>query len=168
MDEEVVLLEEQLAAAEANVERLQSRLAEFEAKASGRENELGDMRRQLEQARRALSEQESLAVSRSGEVESLKAALAESAGREQSAASRYRELVLAREPELPADLVQGGTVDEVEESLSRARQTVAQVRQHLEQQAQALRVPSGAPVRGAPDLDALSPTEKIRQGLEER
>ena len=44
----------------------------------------------------------------------------------------------------------GETVAELDAAVARARQTVAQVRQHLEQQAQALRVPAGAPVRGGP------------------
>jgi hypothetical protein len=43
---------------------------------------------------------------------------------------------------------------------------VAQVRQHLEQQAQAARVPAGAPARGSPDTSELSASEKIRLGLQ--
>jgi hypothetical protein len=45
---------------------------------------------------------------------------------------------------------------------------VAQLRSHLESQAQALRVPSGAPARRAPDLSALSPAEKITHGLSQQ
>jgi hypothetical protein len=44
---------------------------------------------------------------------------------------------------------------------------VAQVRQHLEQQALAHRVPTGAPVRAAPDHSGLSSAEKIRLGLQQ-
>ena len=72
---------------------------------------------------------------------------------------------MASEPDLPADLVSGETVSEVDEAAVRARQTVAQVRQHLETQAQALRVPAGAPARGAPDTSAMTPAEKIRLGV---
>jgi hypothetical protein len=90
-------------------------------------------------------------------------AAAEAQGRE--AAIRYREVALAREPDLPADLVSGESVPEVEASLERARQTVAQVRQHLDQQAQTLRVPTGAPARSEPDFSELSAAEKIRLGL---
>jgi hypothetical protein len=49
--------------------------------------------------------------------------------------------------------------------LLQARHTVAQVRQHIEHQAQSLRVPTGAPVRSGPPIDGLSPAEKIRLGL---
>ena len=73
--------------------------------------------------------------------------------------------MLATQPDLPADLVEGDTVEEVDVAVARARQTVAQIRQHLEQQAQAQRVPAGAPARGGPDPSALTPGEKIRLGL---
>ena len=68
---------------------------------------------------------------------------------------------------MPAELVSGDNVDAVDQSVLQARQTVAQVRQHIEQQAQALRVPTGAPVRSAPDTSNLSAAEKIRLGLQQ-
>jgi hypothetical protein len=68
---------------------------------------------------------------------------------------------------LPQELVGGESVAELDEAVSRARQTVAQVRQHLEQQAQSLRVPAGAPVRGGPDVSGLTAGEKIRAGLKQ-
>ncbi len=45
---------------------------------------------------------------------------------------------------------------------------VGRVRSHIESQAQAVRVPAGAPPRSAPDLGALSPEQKIRYGLAQR
>lgn len=165
MDEEVVLLEEQLASAHADIERLQTRLAEVEATASSREAEAVDLRRQLDAAKEELADRDAALSTQAADNEALASAGAAAAERAKTAAQRYREAVLTREPELPADLVVGETVEEIDESLDRARQTVAQVRQHLEQQAQALRVPAGAPARSAPDLSALSPTEKIRLGL---
>jgi chromosome segregation ATPase len=168
MDEEVVLLEEQLAAAHADIERLETRLAEVEAQAATRETEIGGLRRDLEAARGEIAEREAVLASHAAEIDSLHAQVAEADERSRLAAARYREAVLEREPELPADLVGGETVEAVEESLTRARDTVAQVRRHIEEQAQAARVPAGAPVRGAPDLSGLSAAEKIRAGLEAR
>ncbi len=89
-------------------------------------------------------------------------------GRLREAAARYRQLVLAQAPEVPSELVAGESIEEVEESLERARRTVAQVRDRLEAQARSERVPTGAPARGQPDLSALSPAEKIAQGLRQR
>ena len=166
MDEEVVLLEEQLAAANGDIERLQTRLAEVEAQAATRESEIGGLRRDLEAARGEITEREAVLASHAAEIDSLQAVVAEAQEQARVAARRYREAVLAREPELPAELVGGDTVDAVEESLTRARETVAQVRRHIEEQAQAVRVPAGAPVRSGVDVSGLSAAEKIRAGLE--
>lgn len=165
VDEEVVLLEEQLRAAQADIDRLQGRLAEAEARASARDAEVIEMKRQLTAANGALADKESAAETYAAEAAAMRSRLEEAAARSRSDAQRYRDLVLAHEPDLPADLVSGDSIDALEQSLQQARQTVAQVRQHLEQQAQSLRVPSGAPVRSAPDTSDLSPAEKIRSGL---
>jgi hypothetical protein len=157
VEEEVVLLEEQLAAAHTEIERLQARLADTETAAA----EAGTLRREL-------AELKTRATQQAADLESLRAALAEAEAGARAAAARYREAVLGREPQLPADLVSGDTVDAVDESLARARETVAQVRQHLEQEAHALRVPAGAPVRAAPDFSGLSAAEKIRLGLQQQ
>jgi hypothetical protein len=42
---------------------------------------------------------------------------------------------------------------------------VAKVRGHIESQAQAGRVPVGAPARSGPDLSGLSAEQKIQHGL---
>lgn len=160
MDEEVVLLEEQILSLQADVESLQSRLAESEALAAGRDEDLGRLRSQL-------AERDALIASRAAEAESLRSAVTEAEERGRGATLRYRELVLAREPDLPDGLVSGDTVEEVDAAAERARQTVSQVRQRLEAQAQAGRVPAGAPARGVPDTSTLTPAEKIRLGLQQ-
>jgi uncharacterized coiled-coil protein SlyX len=167
MDEEMVLLEEQLAAAHADVERLQERLADLEASSSGRESEVTHLRDQVAAQQRAITENEAALTSRSQELQQVRTALEQAGERTRSAAARYREIVLQREPELPGDLVGGETVEEVDAGLERARQTVAQVRQHLESQAQAQRIPPGAPARREPDLSELSAADKIRLGLQQ-
>jgi hypothetical protein len=154
------MLEEQITALQTDVEDLQGRLAEAESLLATRTADLTRARQELEQSKATLSQ-------RDAEAEGLRAEIA--AAREQGtvASQRYREAVLSREPELPADLVRGETVEEIDAAVERARQTVSQVRQHIEAQAQASRVPAGAPVRGAPDTSALSPAEKIRLGLQQ-
>jgi hypothetical protein len=93
-------------------------------------------------------------------LESARGGLADAAG-------RYRRLLLEREPDLPEELVTGESVEAVDEAAARARETVARVREHLERQARALRVPPGAPARSTPDSGALTPAEKIRLGLQQ-
>jgi len=160
VDEEVVLLEEQVAALQADVEALQNRLADAEALASGRETEVARLQSELSAREAAIAEQAALAEER-------RLAVAAFEEQRRGATARYRELLLAREPGLPADLVEGESVEEVDASAARARQTVLQVRERLEAETQASRVPAGAPVRGGQDISTLSPAEKIRFGLQQ-
>ena len=82
-----------------------------------------------------------------------------------SATARYREVLLAAAPEVPEELVSGATPEEVEVSLAQARQMVERIRSHIEAQLAEQRVPTGAPIRSAPDLSGLSPQEKIAYAL---
>ncbi len=165
-DEEIILLEEQLATAHAEIEGLQARAAQAEDRAAGLEVQAAQLRRELDDARSEAQEQRGLAAGHAADAEAARGALAEAREEALAAAARYREVVLAREPEVPADLVVGDTVAAIDEAMASARQTVARVRQHLEQQAQGLRVPPGAPARSAPDFSGLSDAEKIRLGLQ--
>ncbi len=90
--------------------------------------------------------------------------------RQQSAlaVSKYRDTLLALHTDVPATLVQGQSLEEVEGSLAAAREAVTAARQQLQEQASATRVPAGAPVWGAPDLSSLSPQQKIVLGLRQR
>lgn len=168
VEEEIALLEEQLASAHADIQRLQDQLADVTAKVRTQESEGEGLKRRLAEAQQTLAEREEALAAGAGEIEALRTALAEADGQARTAAGRYRELLLASEPSLPSDLVEGDSIAAIDEAAARARQTVARVRQHLEEQAQAQRVPAGSPPRGAPDLSDLSPAEKIRLGLEER
>jgi predicted nucleic acid-binding Zn-ribbon protein len=159
-------LEERLAEAQAEIERLQATAADREARAAHLEEQVAGLRRELEEARSALSTAEERAAAHQERVAGLEGELSTAREQVTLAAARYRQALLSASPEVPADMVTGESVEEVEASLAAARQTVAQIRQHLESQAQAGRVPAGAPPRQAPDLSALTPEEKIRMGLE--
>jgi chromosome segregation ATPase len=165
VDEEVVLLEEQLASAHADVQRLESQMADLEARASQGQIELRELKGQLDAARGQQAVLEAERGARDEELARLRESVEAAQAHGLEAVMRFREAALAREPELPSDLVGGESVAEVEASLERARQTVAQVRQHLDQQAQTQRVPAGAPARSEPDFSELSAAEKIRLGL---
>ena len=164
-DEEAAALEERLAEAGVEVDRLQTMAADREARAVHLEGVSAAQAEALAQAKAEVASRDEqlaamgdeLAAARS-EAEGLRASL-------RSAAERYRQAVLASQSEVPPDLVSGETVEEVDRQLEAALRTVAQLKSHLESQAQAQRVPTGAPVRRAPDLAALSPTEKISYGL---
>jgi hypothetical protein len=81
------------------------------------------------------------------------------------AVEKYRAAILASAPGIPAELVKGESIDEIDASLEQARGIVSKVRQQLEVEAEANKVPAGAPPRTPQDLSALSPAEKIAYAL---
>ncbi len=97
-------------------------------------------------------------ASRDGELTAIKQSLS-------GAAAKYRAAVLAGAPGIPQELVKGESLDEVDASLELARGIVSRVRQQLEVEAEANKVPAGAPPRMPQDLSALSPAEKIAYAL---
>ncbi|MBI4197870.1 MAG: hypothetical protein HY533_02020 [Chloroflexi bacterium] len=124
--------------------------------------------RSLEEALAALEE-------RATELAGLRASLSQRdveltglRGQLAAAASKYREALVAAAPEVPAELITGVTPEEMDASLSTARQMVERIRSQAQPQANALRVPAGAPVRSAPDPLGLSAQEKIALALAQR
>jgi hypothetical protein len=97
-------------------------------------------------------------ASRDGEMTAIKQSLS-------GAVAKYRAAVLASAPGIPQELVNGESLAEVDASLELARGIVSRVRQQLEVEAEANKVPAGAPPRMPQDLSALSPAEKIAYAL---
>ena len=83
------------------------------------------------------------------------------------AVARYRDALLAAEPELPPDLVQGETLEDVDATAQAARATVARIRERVAAE-RPRGFPVGAPARVAERPRHLSPHEKIAAGLQER
>jgi hypothetical protein len=110
------------------------------------------------------------------QLASVEQALVAERARTQSALERYREALLAAEPELPPDLVRGGTLEELETSVDAARRAVARIRERLAAVEPAVTVvpavrgfPIGAPVRGSAfAVASMSAAEKIAAGLRAR
>jgi len=159
--EELAGLQEQLAESRMEVERLQRDATDAEARTTAAVAEAAGLRNQLEAAQTSQGSAEVDAQSAREYVQAAEERL-------RAAAAKYRELVVRTEPELPADLIAGDDVEAVDASATAAREMVGRVRAHIEAQAQALRVPAGAPPRGGADLSALTPEQKIRVGLERR
>jgi predicted RNase H-like nuclease (RuvC/YqgF family) len=81
------------------------------------------------------------------------------------AVAAYRALVVQANPGVLAELITGDIVEEVDESLKKARALVERVRQEIEAEASKTRIPAGAPPRAPLDLSALSPREKIKYAM---
>ena len=152
--EELTALREQIADARAEVERLQREAANAVAEAAYLRDDV-----------RASHDAVATATA---EAATLREQIDAATQRAQATAERYRDLVVRTEPALPADLIAGADVDAIDASVTAAREIVGRVRSHIEAQAQAGRVPAGAPSRAAPDLSALTPEQKIRHGLAQR
>lgn len=79
-----------------------------------------------------------------------------------------RDALRMAHPELPGDLIEGETVEELAASVQGARSLVEKVRTALSAEKTAARVPAGAPVSNGPDLAGLSPRDKISAGIQTR
>ena len=148
--EELDELREELVGARAEAERLAEQLADCEARSQEMAEGLEVLRREVEAARREANEARTAAAEQSRQV-----------------AARYRAVLQQVAPDVPPDLIQGESVEDLDRSLSAVRDVVARVREQVQAQA-AARIPAGSPVRGAPDLGSLSPAEKIRIGIAEK
>ena len=164
-DEEMTALQDELADARAEVDRLQTIAADREARAAHLEETLAQLREEQSQLSASLGEAQAQVAARDEELAGLRQEAEALQVNLKTAAIKYRDALLAGRPDVPPDLVSGETVEEVDQQLEAALRMVAQLRSHLESQAQALRVPTGAPARRAADLSALSPGEKIAYGL---
>ena len=78
---------------------------------------------------------------------------------------RYRTTLLASNPDVPADLVEGTSMEALDASFSQAAALVERLRRQIEERTAQERVPAGAPTRRSPDVSALTPQQKIMLGL---
>ncbi len=81
------------------------------------------------------------------------------------AVTGYKALVIKSNPEIIEDLINGNTIESINESLEKAKALVNRVRQGVEAEISKVKVLAGAPERSSPDLSALSPAEKIRYAI---
>lgn len=138
-----------------------TRVAELEQLVASKERELAlkDLR---------ISELEQAVASRDSQLAALNQSLAELESRLSQAVEAYRALVVKANPAVPAELISGDSVEEIDQSLASARVLVDRVRQELEVEIAAAKIPAGAPLRTPLDFSALSPKEKIQYAIGER
>ncbi len=178
MDGETEGLQAQLDEAVAQIETLQSATAEAEARAASAQTELSTTRAELIEARQAaqarmgeISEMEDLREQAGflrSQLASTEAQLSEARSGLHEVVLKYREALLSASPHIPPDLVPGETVQDVERQMEAAERVAGQIRESLRRGGPASRIPLGAPSRRAVDLSALSSSEKIRLGLQDR
>ena len=81
------------------------------------------------------------------------------------AVATYKAIVVQVNPEVPEELVAGNSIESINDSLKQAKTLVSRVKQGLEAEISAAKIPAGAPQRTPPDLSALSPREKIQYAI---
>jgi chromosome segregation ATPase len=83
------------------------------------------------------------------------------------ATQKYLETVRVLNAGIPADLIDGTTIAEIDDSVERAQAITDAVRASLEAEVKSARVPAGAPTR-AVNVDGLDAREKITLGLSQQ
>jgi hypothetical protein len=85
----------------------------------------------------------------------------------EKAITGYKLMLIKENPDILADLIRGESVQEIDRSLSQAKELTNSIRAKLEEKISTEKIPAGAPTRLPPDLDTLSSEEKIRYGLKQ-
>ncbi len=137
-------LEALLAQKDEELVRANARIAELEGAVLDRDSDIAS----LQQFMAGLEER--LAVTNDSLVE---------------AVTSYRNMIAQANPDIVEELINGDTIEALNESLEKARSLIGRVRQGLETEIALARVPAGAPERRPPDLSALSPREKIQYAI---
>jgi|GEM_PF-676633 len=174
-NQELSALRDQIADSQAEIERLQAQAADAEARAATAEERLTQAQSKVKALQGRIEElqgEPQNPQSQSGEQEERVVELEKEAQdlRQElrQAAHRYRDARLATHPEIPADMISGETIEEVDRQVEAALKLVSQVKDRLEAGAQSARVPIGSPPRRVADVSGLPAAEKIRLGLSDR
>lgn len=126
----------------------------------------------LSELERLIREQAEALTKAGARITELEAAISESEARLKlsndslsRALTSYRRLVIEASPEVPEELISSDSLEAINQSIQQAKGLISRVKQGLEAEIEAARVPVGAPPRMPPDLSALSPREKIQYGV---
>jgi hypothetical protein len=132
------------------------------------ENEKKETQEPQEPQRNPGGAPESNGASNAEDLEVIKAELASVKQAKDQAVSKYLEAARALNSTIPKDVIAGGTIEEIDTSVERAKAIADSVKATLEAQAKEAKVPAGAPTRGEISLEGLSPREKIAAGIQQK
>ena len=126
----------------------------------------------VEQVKARVVELESLLVEKQEEadranvrVSELEQVVGEMEGKLAEAVSSYRALAVETNPQVLAELITGATIEEINASLEKTITLVNRVKQDIEAEITAARIPAGAPERTPVNLEALTPREKTQMTI---
>ncbi len=157
---------------EEEIETLQAELESIKGEVEGLKAEKETLVGELEAKGAAITELEQVIVTKDSDIVTLKQASVESDGKFDSLNDElknvvvaYKVVVVQANPYIPEELITGNTMDELNQSVEKAKTLIAQVRTSIEAESASGKVPAGAPARTPPDLSALSPREKIQYAI---
>lgn len=114
---------------------------------------------------KTLAERDAAAASMQKSLDEAKQAVVEASVDLSEAVAAYRQMTVAANPGLVAEMIKGNTIGEINASLKTTKELIAKVKQEVGAENARVRVPAGAPQRTSPDLSGLSAREKIRYGV---
>ncbi len=166
------MTEEEIQTLQAELDSSRVQTRELEAELKGLTAEKGTLASELETKGAAITELEQIIVTKDNELEQVIAVSRSSEQSEEAAkqslanaVSAYKAVVVQANPHITEELITGNTIDELNQSVEKAKTLIAQVRTSIEAEIASGKVPAGAPARTPPDLSALSPREKIQYAI---
>ena len=166
------MTEEEIQTLQAELDSSRVQARELEAELEGLKAEKETLAGELETKGAAITELEQVIVTKDSDIVTLKQAIVESDGKFDSlndelknAVVAYKAVVVQANPYITEELITGNTIDELNQSVEKAKTLIAQVRTSIEADIASGKVPAGAPARTPPDLSALSPREKIQYAI---
>jgi uncharacterized coiled-coil protein SlyX len=129
------------------------------------ENEPGILKARIGELEKTAAEKDARINGMEQELAAAATQQTEMGSRLAAAVNSYRKLITGSHADIPAELIAGDSIEEVDKSLANAKALVARIRQGLENETAATRIPCGAPVRSEMDLSGLSPVEKIKYAI---
>lgn len=129
------------------------------------EQSIGELKTLLETERRARTAAEAEVAKREAVITEINAAAGAAKQSLTSALAAYKALVVRSNPVVFAELISGDSFEAINNSLESAKALISKVRQSVEAEIAAGKVPAGAPARTLPDLENLSSREKIQYAI---
>jgi hypothetical protein len=130
---------------------VKEKIKELEGLMAGKEAELSQAKEKISGMEQAVSE----TAARLNEVD----------GVLKKTVTGYKALILQSNPEILPELINGDTMESLDNSLAKAKDLTNRIKENLKLQISNPRVPAGAPTRGREDASTLSAREKIREGM---
>jgi len=129
------------------------------------EQSIVELKTLLETERRARAAAEAEVAKRETVITEINTAAGAAKQSLAEALAAYKALVVRSNPVVFAELVSGDSFEAINNSLESAKALISKVRQSVEAEIAAGKVPAGAPARTVPGLENLSSREKIQYAI---